>query len=515
MRFNEKLQQLRKANKLSQEQLADMLDVTRQSVSKWESGTTYPEMDKLITMCKIFKCSLDDLTNDEITEINRGSKDNNNGFIGNLVGGVLEIVEKTVKMLRSMNAKQIAGLVVTLFILGCFLCILRIPFESLEDSFSKIAINIPSNGVSAAFIGLFNMVFDIVFFILYVMVFVYIYKLAYLDRYDFVEKEKIVIEENGVANDGGCEETTKERIRVVRDGGAHDNSVFSFLGNLVIWFFRIFAGFCLMPFVVTVVALFAALIVILALMVDGVVYVGVFMGVVFAIILNLWLLEIGCVFVFNKRSSFKRLMWTFFIGLAGVGVSLGLTAMEISSTVYIDQVPSEFELSSFEKEFAMSEDIKLDWETYYFRREQYVVDEALSDKIVIKLEYYSDVVNPIVDLTGDSIEVNNYYARTFKTDKKVWDLIKEDLSKKEIRNYGDLNSIKMTIISSEKNLAKLKANSKKYYEEQHSYRYDYYDNVLEVKIENYESRIESLKEENEALKEKIEELEARVQGVLE
>ena len=54
---------------MSQEKLADLLDVTRQSVSKWESGQTYPEMDKLLAMCKIFKCSLDDLTNDEITDV--------------------------------------------------------------------------------------------------------------------------------------------------------------------------------------------------------------------------------------------------------------------------------------------------------------------------------------------------------------------------------------------------------------------------------------------------------------
>ena len=38
MKFSEKLVQLRKQNKLSQEQLADMLDVSRQAVSKWESG---------------------------------------------------------------------------------------------------------------------------------------------------------------------------------------------------------------------------------------------------------------------------------------------------------------------------------------------------------------------------------------------------------------------------------------------------------------------------------------------
>lgn len=46
--FSEKLQRLRKEKGLSQEQLAELLDVSRQSVSKWESGQTYPEINKLI-----------------------------------------------------------------------------------------------------------------------------------------------------------------------------------------------------------------------------------------------------------------------------------------------------------------------------------------------------------------------------------------------------------------------------------------------------------------------------------
>ena len=61
MKFNEKLVMLRKQNNLSQEQLAEQLNVARQTVSKWELGETTPEMDKLIKMSEIFKISLDEL----------------------------------------------------------------------------------------------------------------------------------------------------------------------------------------------------------------------------------------------------------------------------------------------------------------------------------------------------------------------------------------------------------------------------------------------------------------------
>ena len=59
MKFNEKLVMLRKQNNLSQEQLAEQLNVARQTVSKWELGETTPEMDKLIKMSEIFKISFD------------------------------------------------------------------------------------------------------------------------------------------------------------------------------------------------------------------------------------------------------------------------------------------------------------------------------------------------------------------------------------------------------------------------------------------------------------------------
>ena len=70
MTLGEKLSKLRKEYNYTQEQLADILGVSRQSISKWESDIAFPETDKLIKMGKLFECSMDYLLNNEITEKN-------------------------------------------------------------------------------------------------------------------------------------------------------------------------------------------------------------------------------------------------------------------------------------------------------------------------------------------------------------------------------------------------------------------------------------------------------------
>lgn len=70
MKFEEKLQMLRKEKRLSQEGLAELLGVTRQSISKWESGQTYPEMEKLIILSELFGTTLDSLVKDNELERN-------------------------------------------------------------------------------------------------------------------------------------------------------------------------------------------------------------------------------------------------------------------------------------------------------------------------------------------------------------------------------------------------------------------------------------------------------------
>lgn len=67
MKFSENLQKLRKEYGYSQEQLADELGVSRQAVSKWESGNSYPEMATLIAMTELFDTTMDELIEQEVS----------------------------------------------------------------------------------------------------------------------------------------------------------------------------------------------------------------------------------------------------------------------------------------------------------------------------------------------------------------------------------------------------------------------------------------------------------------
>lgn len=61
MNFNERLQTIRRDRSLSQEELAELIGVSRQAVAKWEAGQTYPDISNLIQLSDIFKISLDRL----------------------------------------------------------------------------------------------------------------------------------------------------------------------------------------------------------------------------------------------------------------------------------------------------------------------------------------------------------------------------------------------------------------------------------------------------------------------
>lgn len=64
MNLSEKLQLLRNNNRLSQEELAEKLGISRQAVSKWESGQSTPDLKKLIAIAELYNVTIDSLVKD-------------------------------------------------------------------------------------------------------------------------------------------------------------------------------------------------------------------------------------------------------------------------------------------------------------------------------------------------------------------------------------------------------------------------------------------------------------------
>ncbi len=67
--LSEKIYALRRKNGLSQEALAEKIGVSRQAVSKWETGAATPELDKLRALCACFGVTLDELTGEDAPDV--------------------------------------------------------------------------------------------------------------------------------------------------------------------------------------------------------------------------------------------------------------------------------------------------------------------------------------------------------------------------------------------------------------------------------------------------------------
>ena len=68
MEFNEKLQQLRRGRGMTQEELAEKLDLSRQAISRWENGTALPDANNILQLSKIFGVTSDYLLNEDYSD---------------------------------------------------------------------------------------------------------------------------------------------------------------------------------------------------------------------------------------------------------------------------------------------------------------------------------------------------------------------------------------------------------------------------------------------------------------
>ncbi len=95
MKFGDNLKLIRKRKNMSQEELADKVNVSRQSVSKWENGEAYPEMNNILELCKIFNCKINDLVHVDMSDIDSLDED--------IVMKVVKFNEEKQKRVKSLS----------------------------------------------------------------------------------------------------------------------------------------------------------------------------------------------------------------------------------------------------------------------------------------------------------------------------------------------------------------------------------------------------------------------------
>ena len=115
MKFGDNLKLIRKRKNMSQEELADKVNVSRQSVSKWENGEAYPEMNNILELCKIFNCKINDLVHVDMSDID--SLDD-------------EIVMKVVKFNeeKQKRVKTLSNIISLIGNIGKIVMMVAIPF---------------------------------------------------------------------------------------------------------------------------------------------------------------------------------------------------------------------------------------------------------------------------------------------------------------------------------------------------------------------------------------------------
>ena len=483
MNFKDNLKKIRKDNNLSQEDLAEKLNVSRQSVSKWESGLAYPEMDKVIQICKMFNLNIDELLNQDIKEVNNSkqSKTNYNKYIES----ILSFITKTVDMFTSMKFKQIIGCIfeqaiiifVFYFVFSIFREVLGGLFQGLFGSFE----------FGYKIINVLFSIYNVIAFILGFILLLYIFKTRYLDYYKVVYNNQENSEENSKEkNEDNNEEVLlkkKEEKIIIRDPKHSEYRFISGLLKVIMFFIKAFVLFISIFFCMSFVFFTLSIVISFVFVKTGLLFVGAFLGLLACLTINFIILYLMFCFIANKYPK-KGLMGILFISSLLVGgISIGLILIGLKDFKIINEFDSKYMTKT--EEIIKIDDTTFISDYYGSRKIEYIETDSKEVKIVYEHVPYCKIVSHYGD------DSNYYYINCATDENKLIEEVIKMINKKVFIN-PDLISVK--VYASKENIKKLKDNEEKFYKKQ-----------TESCINN---EIEDLNETIDILNKRIKELES-------
>ncbi len=138
--LNDNIKSLRKSKGMSQEELADKLNVVRQTVSKWEKGLSVPDSEMLIRIADVFEVSVGELLGGQST----AAKTENNEIAEQLqrINEQLAIRNRRIKLIIKIIIGIIAGIVAVNIIMAILITVARTSYETSKTEEYQMEIKI-------------------------------------------------------------------------------------------------------------------------------------------------------------------------------------------------------------------------------------------------------------------------------------------------------------------------------------------------------------------------------------
>ena len=452
--FSNNIKKIRKEHNLSQEQLAEELGVSRQAISKWESGAAYPEMDKIISICEKYNCNIDDLLHRDIKEAKgeEEAKKNANRYIEEFFKFITDSINLFTRMKFGSKCKCLfeQGLIaIALWIAGSII------YGLLSTIMHRSVLSFMPNVLYNRIEGFFQSIYVLVAFVIGVIIMVRIFKARYLNYYvEAVEEQK---DDKPIKTNGNSKiELEKESKIIVRNP---EHSDYHFLRALLkvfllgVKFFALwFAAWLCMGLVMVGIGF------VLSFLVNktglfflgcilGCASAGVILGVIIILLFN---------FIFNRKSNMKAMIYSFVIAVVLVGFSVG---MVLIGSLQFDLVDTPKNVRTDNIEIEMQENLFMG-----NRHEvEYIVEER--DNVRIECVLDDQLTSKYNVNDNGSIQLYSYAENQMKVFRNE---LKELNNKKIYPLNGDFVSIK--VYASAENIEKLQNNFTTYHDTINSYQ---------------------------------------------
>ena len=503
--FSENLKKIRKENNLSQEQLADELGVSRQAISKWESGAAYPEMDKIIALCNKFNVNIDDLLHKDIKET-KGEEESKKK-INNFIDDFLKYITDTINLFSNMNFKSKIKCLFEQVIIALILFLASVVVFGVIDNLIEILIQFLPGTLYRFVLHLLDSILIIGLLVVAIIIMAHIFKTRYLDYYEKIKedskKEEINTENNAEEKEAKNKEVDKnnkilykknEDKIVIRDPQHSEYKFINALFKFIILIIKFFVFICIgIPLICCLVALLFAFVVSFTISKTGLFFVGVITSIAAVTIITIVILLLIINFIFNRKNDKKRMIWSFILSLVVLGAGCGM--IFIGTTSFDVLETNETVLQTVTKEYEMKEN------TIITSHGNYSIEYIEADNDNIKIEYELNKYCEVVDST-DIIESNNMISAwsRCKNPMEIYrELLKNVNDKKIIPMTAEIE--KMTVYTNKKNIDKLNKNFEENQRKQDE------ENAIR---NSYAEELEELEETNDRLNDRIRELEDRL-----